>query len=111
MEIADSKKERVTISTSLEIRLESLHTNKKKITTTSTECYSYRHFDVDFFVSVHLDGANKETEDCLAVLATVEMPRYLILHNVVLSWIVSIIDIDGNSRLPQSFVRDFNRDV
>ncbi|GBM66932.1 hypothetical protein AVEN_211286-1 [Araneus ventricosus] len=69
-----------------------------------------RHHNQNFYfrfsVSVYPNGVNKETEGWLVVLADVKIPENEPRPRDygILSYLVSVIDIEGNSRFPRSFV-------
>ncbi|GBN09324.1 hypothetical protein AVEN_88038-1 [Araneus ventricosus] len=111
-EFSDSDTVRRTVmDTSLEIRMQDFRTDGKRV---REEKYmkhkdSSHELKVDISVFAFPNGADKNTEGWLVVLPDVYLTCIHRPMNSALSWIVSIIDIEGNSRFPQSFERDGGR--
>ncbi|GBN09322.1 hypothetical protein AVEN_88036-1 [Araneus ventricosus] len=107
LELADWETFRSTFNFSLEIRI-NFPKDAKKVSRFKIMKlrHSNQRFKFRFLVSVFPYGVNKETEGWLVVLPDVRIPKHEPRPRDygILSCTVSVIDTEGNSRLPRSFV-------
>ncbi|CAL1300858.1 unnamed protein product [Larinioides sclopetarius] len=98
---------RYTVNYSLQLRINFLKEVKKVFRFQTMKLRRFnQNFKFRFLVSVFPDGVNEETEGWLVVLRDVRIPKHEPRPRDygILSYTVSVIDIEGNSRLPRSFV-------
>ncbi|GBM66935.1 hypothetical protein AVEN_211289-1 [Araneus ventricosus] len=98
---------RYTVNYSLQLRINFLKDVEKVFRFQTMKLRRYnQNFKFRFLVSVFPNGVNKETEGWLVVLRDVRIPKHEPRPRDygILSHTVSVIDTEGNSRLPRSFV-------
>ncbi|GBL93531.1 hypothetical protein AVEN_59718-1 [Araneus ventricosus] len=92
------------VTTALEIKIEDFRNATEQV---SKECRkNYEHFDFLFSALVLPNGNCTENDGWVVVLINETMHFLSFLHDDdLLTWTVSVIDIEGNSRLPISFTK------
>ncbi|CAL1300861.1 unnamed protein product [Larinioides sclopetarius] len=106
-ELRDWETFRSTFNYSLEIKINFPKDTKKVFRFKTMKLkHSNQRFKFRFLVTVFPYGVNKETEGWLVVLPDVRIPKNEPRPRDygILSCTVSVIDVEGNSRLPRSFV-------
>ncbi|KAF8789860.1 hypothetical protein HNY73_007769 [Argiope bruennichi] len=100
MEFIDFEAESCVINTVLEIRIEDFRTASELV---GEEDRDPHPLVESIYAAVYPNGIDEETEGWLVVLPDVDVKAGRIPVNDVLSWIVSVIDVEGNPTLPRSF--------
>ncbi|GBM41794.1 hypothetical protein AVEN_92012-1 [Araneus ventricosus] len=106
MAFIDSETTSLVVNTTLEIRIEDFWSSNKTKRVSKRCGKNYEHWDFHFLASAHPDGIDKNTKSSIVVLLYEMLHSQNSLHyDDILTWTLSIIDIEGNLRLPRSFIK------
>ncbi|GBN09330.1 hypothetical protein AVEN_88044-1 [Araneus ventricosus] len=101
-----------SINVNLEIRIKDFRTASKSSTKGKYIQHSDRDFNAWFSALTSPNGFDKDSEGWLVVRPYVTaMQGSYRPQNSIVSWTVSVTDIEGNTRFPRSFTQNLSKDI